>query len=138
VKEVAGVITNRRADTRYPAEAVPEITGLRISPGAEATLVNISATGVLIDSAQRFAPGQRVAVHFEGRLPTKYMKARIVRCQVSAISRKGSLRYHTAMAFDDRLALPNEPAAADVPATWEMDRPGEIASPETPAVTNQW
>src|SRR5262245_54696455 len=103
MRAFAGVVSNRRAETRYPAAAVPEITGLRTSPGDEAMLVNVSATGLLIESPQRFAPGQRVAVHFEGTLPTRNMKARVVRCQVAVISGKGNLRYQTAMAFDERL-----------------------------------
>ena len=138
--ELIGVVSNRRADTRYPAAEVPEITGLRVSPGEAATLVNISATGVLLESPQRFAPGQRVTVHFEGTLPTRQMKARIVRCQVSMIISKGVLQYQTAVTFDERLSLPNEPGVADAaptpPAAATSSEQDDIAKP-APAV-NRW
>ena len=134
---ITNVVANRRADTRYPAAAVREITGLRISPGDEATLVNISATGLLIDSTQRFAPGQRVTVHFEGRLATRQMKARIVRCQVSVISAKGSLQYQTAMAFDERIALPNDRPRNDWSTTAEPEA-APTAQPASAQTTNRW
>ena len=138
VQAVAGVVASRHADTRHPAAAVPEITGLRISPGEAATLVNISATGLLLDSPQRYAPGQRVTVHFEGRLATRQMKGRIVRCQVSVISAKGTLHYHAAIAFDERLALPNDRASNDWSSTPEADLSTSAAQPTSAYVTNRW
>ena len=137
VQPIAAVFASRQADTRHPAAAVPEITGLRISPGDAATLVNISATGLLLDSQLRFAPGQRVTVHFEGRLATRQMKGRIVRCQVSVISPKGTLHYHAAIAFDERLVLPNDRVSNDWSSTPEADLSAPAAQPTTTA-TNRW
>ena len=134
---IGEIVAHRHADTRHPAAAVPEITGLRISPGDAATLVNISATGLLLDSPQRFAPGQRVTVNFEGRLATRQMKGRIVRCQVSVISAKGTLHYHTAVAFDERLALPNDRPGNDWSSTPPADLSAPAAKPTTTA-TNRW
>jgi hypothetical protein len=102
---------NRRFDIRYPREAVPEITALRVS-GDEAALVNISASGLLVESATRYAPGRRIIVEFDGKFPTKRIKGRIVRCQVSAINEKRELLYHTALVFESRLMLNTTAGAA--------------------------
>ena len=58
--ETAVVESNKRVDTRYPAAAVPAITAMRLSPGDGVTLVNISASGVLVEGKTRFVPGTRV------------------------------------------------------------------------------
>jgi PilZ domain len=104
-------IVNRRIDIRYPREAIPEITGMSVW-GDEATLVNISVSGLLMESATRYAPGQRITVQFEGKFPTKRIKGRIVRCQVSAINEKRELRYHIALVFENRLILHSTAGAA--------------------------
>ena len=135
---IANVAASRPAETRYPAAAVPAITGVRISPGDQATLVNISATGLLVESAQRFAPGQRATVHFEGTLTTRQMKARVVRCHVSVINAKGSLQYQTAMAFDEWIALPKDGPRND----WSTASEAEPSVPTTKQgsahATNRW
>ena len=58
----SGGAENRDAPRR-PASAVPSITGLRISPhGVDATLVNISESGVLAECGERLKPGDTVRV----------------------------------------------------------------------------
>ena len=43
-------MTGERPARRYAAATFPEIRGIRLLPsGAEATLVNLSATGVLVE-----------------------------------------------------------------------------------------
>jgi hypothetical protein len=147
VPEGASESSSNRADARYPSDAVPEITGLRVSPGDRATLVNISASGLLMESATRFAPGLTVTVFFEGTLATPQIKARIVRCQVSAID-KGTLKYQTALAFEHRLALPIEAAAAPSTMSAAAGQPADrdagttTSQPENPSepprVFNRW
>jgi hypothetical protein len=104
--------SNRRVDPRYPAAAIPAITAMRLSPGEAVTLVNISASGVLVEGKTRFVPGTRVTVHFEGTLKPNQIKARVVRCQVSAIGSGGSLQYQSAIAFEGRMDLPVDEAVA--------------------------
>ena len=73
--------TNKRVDPRYPAAAIPGITAMRLSPGEAVTLVNISASGVLVEGKTRFVPGTRVTVHFEGTIKPNQIKARVVHCR---------------------------------------------------------
>lgn len=144
---------NARVDPRYPAAAVPAITGMRLSPGEAVALVNISASGVLVEGKTRFVPGTRVTVHFEGTIKPNQIKARVVRCQVSAIGSGGSLQYQSAIAFEGRLDLPVDeavaPAVAPPPPVEEPPPPpkkGKAAAaaapppapPPTPRVYNRW
>ena len=102
-KQDAAVESGVRAvDPRYPAEAISRITGMRLSPGEAVTLVNMSASGVLVEGKTRFVPGTRVAVIFEGPKAPPTVKGRVVRCQVSAIAGGGSLQYQSAIAFERR------------------------------------
>lgn len=113
--EAAVAESNRRVDPRYPAAAIPAITGMRLSPGEAVTLVNISASGVLVEGKTRFVPGTRVTVHFEGTIKPNQIKARVIRCQVSAIGSGGSLQYQSAIAFEGRMDLPVDEAVAPPP-----------------------
>ena len=48
-----------RIDPRLPATAVPSISTVKLSPGETVTLINISATGVLVEGPTRFVPRTR-------------------------------------------------------------------------------
>ena len=115
--------SNRRVDPRYPAAAIPAITAMRLSPGEAVTLVNISASGVLVEGKTRFVPGTRVTVHFEGTIKPNQIKARVVRCQVSAIGSGGSLQYQSAIAFEGRMDLPVDEAVAPIAAPPPVEEP---------------
>ncbi len=141
--------SNRRVDPRYPAAVMPAITAMRLSPGEAVTLVNISASGVLVEGKTRFVPGTRVTVHFEGTIKPNQIKARVVRCQVSAIGGGGSLQYQSAIAFEGRMDLPVDdaalPQAIAPPSPVEEPAPkkGKAAAaappaPAPPRVYNRW
>ena len=145
--------SNRRVDPRYPAAVVPTIKGIRLSPGEAVTLVNISASGVLAEGKTRLVPGTRLTVHFDGGVKPPQIKARVVRCQVSAIGGGGSLQYQSAIAFEGRVELPVEesalPAApVPVPAPIVEAAPGPkkgkaaaaapLPAPAPPRVYNRW
>lgn len=142
--------SNRRVDPRYPAAAIPAITAMRLSPGEAVTLVNISASGVLVEGKTRFVPGTRVTVHFEGTVKPNQIKARVVRCQVSAIGSGGSLQYQSAIAFEGRMDLPVDDAVAPLAAPPVEEPPppkkgkaAAAAAPPpapspTPRVYNRW
>jgi hypothetical protein len=101
----------RAVDPRYPAEAISAITGMRLSPGDTVRLVNLSASGVLVEGKTRFVPGTRVGVIFEGPKAPPTVKARVVRCQVSAIAGGGSLQYQSAIQFEQRIEVPVDEAS---------------------------
>ena len=110
-----------RAAARIAAALVPTITGLRLSPyGTGATLVNISATGLLAECGIRLKPGSAVTLMFEGTFAPPSVPARVVRCAVAAMGNSGGLVYHVGVAFDAPIALgaaPAVPKAAPKTAT---------------------
>jgi PilZ domain len=138
-KEVqTAVESSRRVDARYPATAVPGIKSVRLSPGDTVTLLNISASGVLVEGKTRFVPGTRVTVVFDGDVKPKQAKGRVVRCQVSAIGNAGSLQYQSGIALETRLTLPiDEPAEAPNPEPAAKTKEKKAAEAPAP-LRNRW
>jgi len=101
---------------RRPAASMPNITGLQLLPnGGEASLVNISPTGLLAESAARLLVGSSVKIGFEGGFQPATVAGRVARCEVAAMGRDGLLRYHLAIEFDSVLALDPEVKEAPLP-----------------------
>ena len=98
---------NRRAEPRYAAADLPAITTVMLS-GEVVTLVNISSSGVLVESSTRFKPSERVRLAITGLEPNQ-VGGVIVRCMVSAISTGGKLRYESAIAFTQPVNIPVPP-----------------------------
>ena len=102
-------MTGDRVACRYPASAFPEIEAIRLTPsGVAATLVNMSATGLLVECSSRALPGAATTVHFKGTFDPPSIKSRVVRCEVKGIAVDSTLRYHLGLSFATRIALPNE------------------------------
>ena len=129
---------------RYPAAAFPEIQEIRlIPPGVGATLINLSATGTLVECAARARPGAMLSVQFQGKFEPASVESRVVRCEVAGIAPDGSLRYHLGIAFSARIALrsPSEPAEAE---RFEPEPPAAVITAATPVATgapafrNRW
>jgi hypothetical protein len=136
--------SEKRSAARRPASQVPSITGLRLSPhGAEAKLVDISASGLLAECTSRLKVGSSVAVLFEGTFSATSVVGRIARCSVAAMGRDGVLRYHVGISFNKPIALPEEPepatpqeALAGATTQAETTAPQAVAVPA--AIRNRW
>jgi hypothetical protein len=132
---------------RLPASAVPSITGLRIKPhGADATLVNISQTGLLAECRERIQPGSNVTLAIEGTFTPQSIAGRVVRNSVSSLGADGRLRYHIAIGFNQRIPLEDEgppvemaPPSVDPAESTSID-PAAPAVPAVPPVQlrNRW
>ena len=136
-----------RVACRYPASAFPEIEGIRLAPsGAAATLVNMSATGGLVECTSRAAPGAALTLHFKGTFEPASIKARVVRCEVAGISADGSLRFHLGLAFSTRLALPDKAEDEVDASAIELSAPplafvaaaGAATDVVAPVLRNRW
>jgi len=132
-----------RPARRYPALAFPEIRGVRLAPiGAAATLVNLSATGILVECASRAVPGSPMTVQFEGTFTPASIEGRAVRCEVSGIAADGSLRFHIGLAFKTRIAIPRETGEAvdESPRADPAAPPPAAPAPAVPAPVprNRW
>jgi hypothetical protein len=72
---------------------------LKLLPGGEATLLNISNTGAQIEGKNRLVVGSRVSIRLQGA-SVKRLDGVIVRSQVSTIHRDGSLSYESGVDFE--------------------------------------
>src|SRR5690349_8621731 len=116
-QQAAAATADNRKAVRRAASAVPEITGLRISPhGVEARLVNISESGCLAECGERLKPGSSVTVVFEGSFTPRTMEGRVARNSVSSMGADGRLRYHVGISFGRPIQLPELPPQETAPA----------------------
>jgi CheY-like chemotaxis protein len=104
----------RRVALRKGRGAVPWLSGINLSWGAEVQLVNISSTGVLVESGSKFAPGTTTDLYLKGPETNIVVPVRFVRSDVARIDGLG-VRYHAAAAFAKELDLSGP--RGDVPAT---------------------
>lgn len=126
-----------RTARRLPASRVPSITGVRLSPhGAETTLINISAHGLLVESDRRLKPQSDVKVLFDGTFEPSSVPSRIVRCAVAGIGQDGTLRYNVGIAFTGPIEL--DEASAPVARRPEAPRPGPAPAPPSTVLRNRW
>ena len=114
---------------------------VKLSPGGAAELLNVSETGLLVESKTRLSTGAKVLITLTGK-EQKRLTGRVVRCQVCAIHRDGTMTYQTALALDQPSGLesvPAEAAPAAAPAR-EPESPREpVAVPgAAPRLVNQW
>jgi PilZ domain len=127
----------RRIAFRHPASTVPSITGVRISPaGGEASMVNISTTGVLARCRTRLLPGTSVTVNFDGTSQLGSVKAKVVRCLVADIDSSG-MSYHIGMAFNAPVHdVAETPRTEPEPAAPKLTVVPAAPTPAT--LTNRW
>ena len=128
---------DHRGAPRRPASAVPSISGLTLSPyGAEATLVNISMTGLLAECGVPLKIGNFVKVIFEGAFAPQSVEGRVVRICVASMASSG-VRYHIGVAFKFPIDLEGEVA----PQSRADNRPATVAAADPPqpsALVNRW
>ena len=116
-----------RGAPRRAAHEVPSITGLRISPpGVDATLDNISPSGLLAECSERLKAGGAVSVVFEGTFEPRTVEARVARCAVSSMGNDGRLRYHVGISFAKPIHLDD----AREGGASERAKPAEAGTPE--------
>ena len=126
----ATVTVEGRSAPRLPASAVPGIKGVRLSPhGTEATLMNISASGILVECVSRLRLGTAVTTVFDGTFSPATIEGRVARSSVANVSKKGVLQYHIGIAFNKPIVLETSPVAA---AIRQPEAPAAPAAPETP------
>jgi hypothetical protein len=80
----------------------------RIRPGTPVTVVDLSATGALVESGLRCKPGARcdfVMITSHGGERT--LRARIARCYVARLT-SSAVRYRTALMFEEPQPLPDD------------------------------
>ena len=88
---------------------------IKLLPGGEATLLNISNSGAQIEGKTRLVVGSKVSIRLQGA-DVKRLDGSIVRSQVSTIHRDGSLSYESGVEFDRPYPITG-PLDGDEPGT---------------------
>ena len=139
------VTLEKRSAPRRQTSLVPSILGVRLSPyGADATLVNISTSGVLVECSRYLKPGSAVTVVFDGSFSPSSIESRVARSSIAGIDKEGAVRYDVGIAFKTPIGLDDAAATATeqpepVPMP-EMEMPLPLPNPTpVPAVLrNRW
>lgn len=114
---------------RVPGNRVAAGGTVRLSPGGLVDLLNVSATGALVESRQRLATGTSVVLSIGGEQPQR-LEGDVVRSTVTAIHRDNTMTYQLGIAFRPGTAIggvPEEPAPAAGPV-----------EPGAAALVNEW
>jgi hypothetical protein len=93
------VMQERRRTPRSGNVADHGIVSARVRPGHDASIVNVSADGALIETDRRLLPGACVELQFATRERRASMRGRVVRCAVSRL-RAADIWYRGAICFD--------------------------------------
>ncbi len=113
----------RRVALRRGRGEVPWLSDIKLSCGDEVHLVNISSTGVLIETGFKVTPGGTTELHLSGPGTNLVVPARFIRSDVARIDGLG-VRFHAAAAFTKALDLANPHREAVAVPT----RPEELAA----------
>jgi hypothetical protein len=89
---------------RWQGEEVGWLTGVRLPGGFKVRLLNISSSGLLIQSGIRFVPGDATRFELWGPKRDVIVSARIVRTEEAHPGSRAKI-YQTAATFDHELTL---------------------------------
>jgi CheY-like chemotaxis protein len=106
---------SQKRSRRWALAELPWLSSIRLSWGQHLRLLNISSSGVLVESGMRLSPGSTTTFQIEGTDGPLVVPARIVRCRVSDVDSLG-VKYETAAVFDrsvDKLVA-DEPEPSDL------------------------
>ena len=118
---------NRRIATRLKPHEVPWIREVKPISGDRARLLNISKTGVLLETTARLQPGRRsTVVIVDGADQKERAEGHVIRTELVSIGPAGELIYRTAMAFSEELNL-RIPEAAHEPIAASIDPPSDVS-----------
>lgn len=111
---------------------------VRLSPGGDVELLNVSETGALVETRHRLATGTSVVMSIGGDPPQR-LPGEVVRSTVTAIHRDSTMTYQLGIAFRPGTkfeGVPEEPpsavAEAAVPGNGPSEPAGEVA------LVNEW
>jgi PilZ domain len=107
-------LTDRRLSTRTTAISELGISQARVRPGHEASVIDISPHGALIETALRLLPGRQVELQIERGDEVTAIRGRVVRCRVSRVL-PSRLSYYGAIGFEQPLVWLASPANREYP-----------------------
>ncbi len=115
----------RRVARRSGRGDVPWLSVIKLSWGPELQLINISSSGVLVESGSKFTPGSTTDLRFSGPETDLVVPVRFIRSNVARIDGLG-VRYQAAATFARTVDL-NGPRR-DAPGTLPQDLAALLAA----------
>lgn len=101
---------DRRTSPRASADQLPWLGDVRMQPGHDASLVNLSDGGALFETASRLTPGSSVLLQFIGP-EGQHVSGEVLRCAVFTFSDGRTAKYRGAVKFSEPLSRFFERAA---------------------------
>ncbi|HXW08650.1 MAG TPA: hypothetical protein VD833_25690 [Vicinamibacterales bacterium] len=100
-----GMDEDRRRARRRPISEVPSLWMIRLPWGSEARVIDISTSGVLLESSSKLSSGATFDLQVLGEGTSLLVPARTVRSEVASVDPRG-VRYRMAAAFGRELTIP--------------------------------
>ena len=94
----------RQRARRNAPENVPWLSAIKLPWGLDLNLVNISRSGLLVESGSKFTPGVTYELQLNGPGTDLMVNARFVRSEIARVDGFG-VRYYAAATFDKELDL---------------------------------
>ena len=118
-------LTDRRRSARTSAVSELGIVQARVRPGHEASVIDISTHGSLIETLLRLLPGRPVDLQIERGDALTLIRGRVVRCRVAHLL-AARVCYQAAIGFEQPLGWVTASTGAttgySVPGATEVDR----------------
>jgi hypothetical protein len=99
LRAYCGLGNKRARAKRFSGNDLPWISGVRLGWGLELRLLNVSRSGLLVESGIRLTPGNKTSFLFSGPQQDLVLPARVIRSRVSTVDPLG-VRYVTAAQFE--------------------------------------
>lgn len=91
---------DQRQAGRRPGSAFPWITSVRLRPGHEVRLIELSADSALVETSVSLAPDRVVVIELRVRKQLVEARGRVVRGYVAGIDPGGEVRYRGIVSFE--------------------------------------
>jgi len=111
---IPGRPSDRRRMVRLRHEQLPWLRMARLPWGSDVEVVDVSRSGVLVETTSRMTPGTVIDLEFLGRDLNATVPSRVLRTSVGHVDRLG-VRYRVAAAFTRDFGLIDSVAASDGP-----------------------
>jgi hypothetical protein len=112
MRSPSGMPSDRRGARRRARGDVPWLWSVKFPGGSQVSVVDISTTGVLLETASRMTDGSTVDLQLVGQDTNVTVPARMIRVQVADVNGLG-VKYRVAAAFAHDVALPGlQPVSA--------------------------
>ena len=94
-------------DPRWTRDQVPWLSSVKLPWGPEVEVVNISKSGMLVETSSKLLPGSTADFHVSGFDTDLSVPIRVVRSEIGAVNRLG-VTYQAAVTFTGDVPFPDD------------------------------